>query len=336
MADGSMIAANASLYAMVEREEKIQSQFDSKGIKLEPSKDGLSNNDLRRNSIVGTKITNQTHVSKTDPDATLSGKAGEYKALRHKTHEIIDSSSRVILDFHVTTGAVSEHTVFPERLQSMQQELGLKVEEVIADRGYGAGANLEFLENQNIKSNIPLWSTRVGTSFEKEEGFIYDRENKTMTCPAGHQMKPTKMDRDSEMFVISKPVCDLCPFESTCVTDAQRRNGRGKRVRIHHRQHLFQAVLEQEKDPVFKMKLKERMWKMEGIFAEAKSHHGLRRARYRGRAKVQIQVYIVATVQNLKRLAGSFFGEFVVKLRELMRNPKNHGIFLEIQLASSK
>lgn len=45
------------------------------------------------------------------------------------------------------------------------------------------------------------------------------------------------------------------------------------------------------------------MWKMEGIFAEAKSHQGMRKARYRGRAKMQTQVYIISTVQNLKRLA---------------------------------
>ena len=44
------------------------------------------------------------------------------------------------------------------------------------------------------------------------------------------------------------------------------------------------------------------MWKSEGLFAEAKQNHGLSRAKYRGRAKVQIQAYLSAIVQNLKRL----------------------------------
>jgi hypothetical protein len=48
----------------------------------------------------------------------------------------------------------------------------------------------------------------------------------------------------------------------------------------------------------------ERQWKMEGIFAEGKENHGLGRARYRGRAKVQIQAYMIAVVQNLKRMMG--------------------------------
>ena len=47
------------------------------------------------------------------------------------------------------------------------------------------------------------------------------------------------------------------------------------------------------------------MWKIEGIFAEAKSHHGMGRARCRGRKKVQMQVYMTAVAQNLKRLAAN-------------------------------
>ena len=49
------------------------------------------------------------------------------------------------------------------------------------------------------------------------------------------------------------------------------------------------------------------MWKIEGLFAEGKNWHGLRRAHYRGRRKLQIQVYMVSTVQNLKRLAAAAF-----------------------------
>jgi hypothetical protein len=55
-------------------------------------------------------------------------------------------------------------------------------------------------------------------------------------------------------------------------------------------------------EPEFCQKISERMWKMEGLFAEAKQNHCLARAKYRGRPKVQIQAYLIAIVQNLKRL----------------------------------
>lgn len=40
------------------------------------------------------------------------------------------------------------------------------------------------------------------------------------------------------------------------------------------------------------------------MFGEAKGRHGLRRAKYRGYAQMQIQLYLTAITQNLKRLVG--------------------------------
>ena len=60
-------------------------------------------------------------------------------------------------------------------------------------------------------------------------------------------------------------------------------------------------------DPGFGKRLSERMWKSEGLFAEAKQNHGLSRARYRGKSKVQIQAYLSAMAQNLKRLVFLFY-----------------------------
>ena len=67
-------------------------------------------------------------------------------------------------------------------------------------------------------------------------------------------------------------------------------------------QDLFEEVQARMREPTFGEKLSERMWKMEGLFAEAKQNHCLSRAKYRGRSKVQIQAYLSAMVQNLKRL----------------------------------
>ena len=68
----------------------------------------------------------------------------------------------------------------------------------------------------------------------------------------------------------------------------------------------------------FKLKLKERMWKIEGLFAEAKQLHGLRRAKYRCREKVQIQVYMTAFVQNLKRLVTMGIENFGIPVQPLI------------------
>jgi hypothetical protein len=43
-------------------------------------------------------------------------------------------------------------------------------------------------------------------------------------------------------------------------------------------------------------------WIIEGLFAEARQFHGLRRARYRRLKKVSIQALMTAMTQNIKRI----------------------------------
>ena len=71
-------------------------------------------------------------------------------------------------------------------------------------------------------------------------------------------------------------------------------------------QDLFEEVQAKMRDPTFRTLRSERMWKSEGLFAEAKQNHNLSRAKYRGRQKVQIQAYLSAVAQNLKRLVALF------------------------------
>lgn len=65
---------------------------------------------------------------------------------------------------------------------------------------------------------------------------------------------------------------------------------------------FFEEQLKRMQEPTFQAALRERMWKIEGINAEAKNLHTLKRAKYRGLSKVQIQAYMTGAVQNLKRL----------------------------------
>lgn len=319
MTDGSYIKANASLYKMIER-DGVSKNAEEDGV-VEASQDGLSNKDLRQNSIVGKKLSNSTHVSKTDPDATLSGKNGEYKALNYKTHHMIDADSRVIIDCHITTGADSETKTVLERVEAIRKNLNIIPKEVIADRGYGSGENLTKLKDKDIKTNIPLWNNRLGRSFWKEiEGFAYDEDKIQMTCPVGHLMKRIQATtQDSYNFSLPTKTCKVCPLREKCLSENQKNNYRGKLIKISKYQSIYNEVQTQSMTKEFVTKLRERMWKMEGVFAEAKSHHGMRKARYRGRSKMQAQVYIISTVQNLKRLALtllSLFKSILEGLRE--------------------
>jgi hypothetical protein len=53
----------------------------------------------------------------------------------------------------------------------------------------------------------------------------------------------------------------------------------------------------------FKRKQHERLWKIEGLFSEAKKCHCPGRAKYRTLTREQIQVCMCAIAQNIKRLS---------------------------------
>jgi hypothetical protein len=79
------------------------------------------------------------------------------------------------------------------------------------------------------------------------------------------------------------------------------------RARLVYRsphQDEIDRIKERQMTAHFKRKLYERQRKAEGVFREAKGRRGLRRAKSRGHAKMQIQLYLTAITQNLKRLAG--------------------------------
>lgn len=248
----------------------------------------------------GEKYSNKTHESRSDPDATLANKTGVHKALYYKVHESADLKSRVILDCHVTTGATHDTVVFRDRADALLKK-NPQVKEWVADRGYGSRENLEFLESKNIKHFIPLWRPQVG---EQEEGFFYDKKKDRFRCPQGHYLNAGSVVDEIKRYSLSLKVCKLCPLYDSCVTDAEKRNGRGKQLRRNVHQPFFEKVRRRAGTDLFRSKLRERMWSMEGIFAEGKNFHGLDRARNRGLWKMQAQAYMVASVQNLKRLAG--------------------------------
>ena len=90
------------------------------------------------------KVSNRTHVSKVDRDATLVNREGSPMGLYHKMHYCADAKSRVITDCHVTTGACHESTVITQRIEYQLERFGFPIAEVIADAGYSSGKTSVF------------------------------------------------------------------------------------------------------------------------------------------------------------------------------------------------
>ncbi|MDF2866627.1 MAG: hypothetical protein K0S11_97 [Gammaproteobacteria bacterium] len=131
---------------------------------------------------------------------------------------------------------------------------------------------------------------------------MYDRLHDRYHCPAGHYLYPYKKvdGRSTKRYRLVGGHCQHCALRQTCLPDNYQ-----KRARFIYRglyQDKIDRIKKRQKTKHFKKKLSERQWKIEGLFAEAKQYHGLGWAKYRELAKMQIQCYLTALIQNMKRL----------------------------------
>ena len=298
MTDATLIAADASLNSLIhndseEAEKESQTQDGDRGMK---------------DSTTSRKISNQTHTSRTDPDATLAQKKGTPRQLKYKVHQTIAADSRVILDIEVTTGARHDNQPYLKQLQRIREKYNVVIREAIADRGYGSAAIIRSLQEQGIETYIPLWSGRVGNSKYLTGELVYEKQQDRFRCPEGKYLLPNlAIVENHKRYSASSDDCRDCPRANTCPARTKSKSHQ-KFVLRNLDQDLFERVKVQMREPIFRTRASERMWKIEGLFAEAKNNHGLKRARYRGRAKVQIQAYMIAIVQNLKRLVAVVWG----------------------------
>ena len=201
-------------------------------------------------------MTNQTHTSRTDPDATLAQKEGTPRQLKYKVHQSIDADSRVILDTEVTTGARHDNQPYLGQLQRIRDRYQLTIREATADRGYGSAAIIRTLQQQGITANIPLWSGRVGNSKYLKGELIYDRKRDRFRCPGGKYLMPSQATSGNcKRYVSSSADCQHCPRRSTCPTEARKKLPSKRYVRRSLDQDLFEEVQARMAEPEFRKRL---------------------------------------------------------------------------------
>lgn len=285
MMDSSLVEANASINSLKERDDP------------EPYK-------YKKNPT----YTNQTHKSTSDPQSTLVGRIGYRKGLFYKSHYTIDTQRRFITDCYVTTGSLHEATILENRIDYQLKRFGFPIEEIIADAGYSGREHYKFLESKNIRSYIPMRPAYGSREGILKSEFTYDKKQDCYICPQKKilTLKCEYKETKERLYRIQGDECIKCSIKQQCTP-----RGSARTIRRHDFESEIEKIRKRMQTPYFKSKLRERMWKLEGLFSEAKYRHGLKRAKYRGMWKVQVQTYMTAFVQNLKRLLDVDPGLFI-------------------------
>ena len=282
MTDSILLDANASLDSLILKEK------DNNTPPIEKGKRQLSN---------------KTHISKTDPDATLAFKSGTPRTLKYKAHVTSDSVNRIILAIKITTGAVHDSVPYLEQLEYVKMKGLYPINETIADRAYGSGEIISYLKNNSVTTYIPLFSSRSGSSENGTlPGFQYDEANNYFLCPQKSILKPCKSQGDTTLYISSTMDCKQCNVANNCLAKIKNKGRAIRYVTRNKYAELYIQMKDEMEQEYFKEKLYERMWKLEGIMNELKNYHDLKRAQYRGLENTQIQAFFAAMALNIKRL----------------------------------
>ncbi len=175
---------------------------------------------------------------------------------------------------------------------------------MVADSKYGTTANFLDCYDRGILAHIPVLKQTQDKQERRskifpESMFVYDPETDTYTCPAGQPLRRRKhwVERKAFEYVTSRGVCQQCTLRLQCT----RSQSAGRTIKRHERQEILDSVRMRAQSPWARRDIKVRQHFMERSFAQGR-RYGLKRARWRGRWRVQIQDYLIAIVQNIELL----------------------------------
>jgi len=235
-----------------------------------------------------------------DKDARFGRFPGGKVKPGYKQHTLADGKKRVVVGLTVTPANCPEGGETSKIVDEVSERLDEPPEVVCADAAYGSGRNRAELEARGVRLVSPPHGpkTHTGDKYFTVEAFEYDESTDQFTCPAGHDLKyvQTEKKRGRRIYRARRSHCGVCDLKSRC-TIGERRS-----IKVSRYHGSLVRLRADSKTDSFKRLYRSRAPVVEGVFAEAKQWHGLRRAWRRGLSKMRVQCLLVATILNLKRL----------------------------------
>jgi transposase len=146
--DGTLIESFASAKSFQPKDAKPDESADRNGFKP-------------RNAEVdfhGEKRSNETHESRTDPEAKLYRKGrGKEAKLSHMGHTLGENRHGLIVNITVTeANGTAERSAALDMIDELEATHKIKPKTVGADKGFDSGEFLQELEARHIEPHVPL------------------------------------------------------------------------------------------------------------------------------------------------------------------------------------
>jgi Transposase DDE domain len=243
---------------------------------------------------------NGTHISTTDPDASVVRRGGGKSKLKYQVHRAVDERCEVITATEVTTGAVHEAHRMDSLLDAHTHNTGIAAEACVADSKYGTIENYLSCHDRGVKSHfasLELGQRGSGrqSGILPKECFTYDAAADSFICPGGERLARRRFSSQRQHWEYTAPrkTCSHCALQPQCT-----RSKAGRSLKRHLRQHALDEMLSQAESAQGRRDRKTRQHLMERSFARS-TRYGIKQARWRRLWRVEIQEYLTATIQNM-------------------------------------
>jgi len=244
--------------------------------------------------------TKNTKVSTTDPESGFMTRDNKPQGFFYLDHRTVDGLHGIIVDTHATAGNINDSQPYIELLDYALEQLNLNPIAIGLDAGYFTAPVAEPLERRNILGVFGYRRpSRTKNTFKKKH-FVYHKDSDSYQCPNGQRLIYKTTSRDAYRESHSDPKqCEFCPIRNDCT---QSKNMK-KVITRHIYTDAVERANEMRLSPYGKKTYRRRSETVERSFADAKQHHGHRYARFRGLSKVQMQCWLAAAAQNIKKIA---------------------------------
>lgn len=249
---------------------------------------------------IARKVARDRVISTVDPETRHGHKTKARGFDGYKGHVAVDPDSELVTDTVVTPGNAGDASVAADLIDDLVDDTANEdapEAKVYGDSAYGTGAFQQHLEDADIASGCRTQPPSAPGGFFAKDQFSVDLDGDTVTCP-NQVTVSIRRSVDGTGTATFAGHCTGCPLRARCT---KARNGRVVRVGVH--EAALSRARARQADSEWRADYRATRPKVERKLAHlTRRRHGGRRARVRGRTKVDADFNLLAAAANLARL----------------------------------
>jgi len=248
---------------------------------------------------IARRVARDRVISTVDPDARHGHKTQSRGFDGYKGHAAVDPDSELITDTVVTPGNAGDASVAEDLIDDLVNDETLNDEaKVYGDSAYGTGEFQQLLDDENITSGCRTQPPSAPAGRFGKDRFTVNLDDDTVTCP--NEVTVTiRRGADGGGLASFAHHCTRCALRPEC-TNATG----GRTIRVTAFEAALAKARARQTHPDWQADYRATRPKVERKLAHLmRRRHGGRRARVRGRPKVDADFNLLAAATNLARLA---------------------------------